>query len=231
MAPPTQWGLLFHWRNRLSRTSCCFQLALMVAENHIIIQQEWMAANCGVSAAFSLFSSRRIRTKGFRLTESSKTRGWLSSRVPVAVMFRQASKSDMSFSGSTLTLSMWSVHHCTRVFPSFVNDFSLNLSCTLPKKSVPGGTFTSTFTLCPFKAQFSLFNWKLHFTNQILDEKIQQASISTSHPAWVLLDLLMGELQDVPGQMGYYSSSSIFRPLETCFPICCIPLCDALKTF
>lgn len=99
MAPPTQRGLLFHWRNRVSRTNCCFQLALMVADDRIIIQQERMAANCSASAAFSLFSSRKITTKGFHLTESMicfakkekkkvgfKIRGLICSLVPVMVM-------------------------------------------------------------------------------------------------------------------------------------------------
>lgn len=261
MAPPTQRGLLFHWRNRVSRTNCCFQLALMVADDRIIIQQERMAANCSASAAFSLFSSRKITTKGFHLTESMicfakkekkkvgfKIRGLICSLVPVMVMFCQASKWDASFSGSTLTPSMWSVHHCTHThnmqcvcFSSFVNDFSLNLRCTLPKKCFWRNVHfnvRSAGLRCPFKTQFWLFHWKLPFTNQIFRRK-DPASIRLNRqsvlnvPSCIssFTDLLMGELQDVPGQMGDYSTSSIFWPWETCFPICCIPLCDALKTF
>lgn len=56
MALPAQQALLFRCCNRLSRTNCCFQLALMVVENHIIIQRNellWTAAcQCFFSPPF-----------------------------------------------------------------------------------------------------------------------------------------------------------------------------------
>lgn len=216
MAPPTQRGLLFHRRNGLSRTNCCFQLAWMVAENHIIIQQQWMAANCSVSAAVSLFSSRRTTTKGFRLTESSKTRGFefphLSLLWLCFVQMRPV----------LVRINPHTVHENT-CFPSFVNDFSLNWSCTLAKKCSWRNSVSLQSTILTLSLKTSFHKWNFRW-------KDPARVFWTSRPAWVLFDLLMGELQDVPGQMGYCSSSSIFRPLETCFPICCIPLCDALKT-
>lgn len=65
MALPTQRGLLFRRYNRLSRTNCCFQLALMLADNHIIIQQEWNGCELRrVTAAFTLLL-RKIHNKRF----------------------------------------------------------------------------------------------------------------------------------------------------------------------
>lgn len=68
-------------------------------------------------------------------------------------------------------------------FSSFVNDFSLNLRCTLFKKSVSGGTFTSTFALPDYgvPSKHNSDSFIENFLSQIkfLEEKIQQASVST----------------------------------------------------
>lgn len=181
MALPTQRGLLFHRRNRLSRTNCCFQLASMVAENHIIIQQQWMAENCSASGGvFPLFLNAESQQKVFAWQNQVKHVGLNFLTCPCygcvssGVQMRHVIVRINPYTAHVVSAPLYTC------FPSFVNDFSPNLSCTRPKKSVPGGTFTSTFTLCPFQAQFWLFNWKLHFTNEILDEKIQQEC--SEHP-------------------------------------------------
>lgn len=58
MALLAQQGLLFHCSNRLSRTNCCLEPALMFAENHIIIQRNellWTAAWVYLCIFFCIF--------------------------------------------------------------------------------------------------------------------------------------------------------------------------------